>query len=164
MCSEGLSQCLRECLCPCLDLIRILAHTVAGHITGVKVFWQTLERVTAEDGLEQGDQRQLKDSSWEGLPPRKQMYNPILSSLVSSSSLVAVTICSSPFLRDRLSCYIVQAALAVLYMALKDIWKYLNGLWSSGKEGGFGLLSRPRGFRGGIHVFNFSEYSSLSSR
>lgn len=96
--SVGLSQCLRECLCPCLDLIRILTHTVAGHIIGVKAFWWTLKRVTAEDSLEQGDQRQLKDSGWEGAASQKaKIYHPIRSSLVSSSSLVAITICSSFF-------------------------------------------------------------------
>lgn len=68
--------------------------------------------------------------------------NPILSSLLSLCSLVALTIRSSPLLRDGLSLRLVQAALAVLYMALKDIWNYLDGLWSSGKKDGFGLLSQ----------------------
>lgn len=45
-------------------------------------------------------------------------------------------------------------------MALKDIWKHLDSLWSTGKKGGFGLLLGPGGF-GVAHVFRFSEYSSL---
>lgn len=54
-----------------MDLIRILTPTVAGHIIGVKAFWWTLQIVTAEDGLEQGDQRQIKDCGWEGAVSQK---------------------------------------------------------------------------------------------
>lgn len=42
-----------------------------AHYWGVKAFWWTLQMVTAEDGLEQGDQRQIKDSGWEGSVSQK---------------------------------------------------------------------------------------------
>lgn len=73
--SRGMSQCLWECLCPCLNLTRILAPTVAGHIVGVKTFWCTLQVVTAEDGLEKGEQRQIKDSGWEGAASQKAIQS-----------------------------------------------------------------------------------------
>lgn len=82
-----------------------------------------------------GTRGRSRTAAGRGLSPRKQIYTPILSSPLSLCGLVALTICSSPLLRDGLSLRIVQAALAVLYMALKDIWKYLGGLWVIREEG-----------------------------
>lgn len=152
MCREGLSQCLRECLCLCLGF-----NKNPGSYSGWAHYWS--EGILEDFG--EGDRRGWSGAkgpeassrtaalAGRGLLPGKPIYDPILSSTVSSSSLVAITVYSSPFLSNGLSLYIVPAALAVLYMALKDIWKYLDDLWSSGKKGGFGPLSWPRGFRGG---------------
>lgn len=76
VCSEGWIQCLRECLCPCLDLIRVLARPVAEHITGAKAFWWALERVTAEAVWSKERRRSPRTVALDGteLPPRKHVF------------------------------------------------------------------------------------------
>lgn len=58
-----------------MDLVRILAHPVAGHIIGVKAFWWTLERGTAEAVWSKEKRGSPKTVALDGteLPPREHI-------------------------------------------------------------------------------------------
>lgn len=110
----------------------------------------------------------VRASSQEGQP-----HHPpsILSTRVSPSFWweVIIVIYSLSFPRDDLSLHFVRAALAVSCMALKDIWKCLDSLWSSGSStmerlGRVGLaqFSGPAA-SGMARALRFSECSSFFS-